>query len=294
MPKLWNNFFNEKSAMFFQENIRLALLEDGMELTAKGIFDKNTFLTGILRAKETTLVAGLPIIGLVLKAIGLPFKWTPLVKEGELVKPMTHLAKIEANFYALLKAERVILNYMTHLSGIANLVSRYVRQLEGTGVRLLDTRKTLPGLRWPEKYATQLAGCVNHRMDLTEMLMLKDNHIDAIGSIRKAVDKLRKTYNECPPIEVECRTIEHVKEAVSANVERIMLDNMGKELLSEALPFIPENIEAEVSGGVTLDNIREIALVSPRRPDYISVGRLTHSAKAADLSLMILNNNQTA
>ena len=188
----------------------------------------------------------------------------------------------------MLKAERVILNFITHLSGIANLTARYVRELDGTGVRLLDTRKTTPGLRWPEKYAVQAGGGVNHRKNLAEMLMLKDNHIDAAGSITAAVAKLRARYRPCPPVEVECRTLEHVREAVAAGAERIMMDNMEAPRLSQALALVPPDIEAEVSGGVRLETIRAIALTGPRRPDFISVGRLTHSAVAADFSMTLI------
>ena len=201
---------------------------------------------------------------------------------------MTEVARIKAPAVAMLKAERVVLNFITHLSGIANLTARYVRELEGTGVRLLDTRKTTPCLRWPEKYAVQAGGGHNHRKNLAEMLMLKDNHIDAAGSITAAVATLRARYNPCPPIEVECRTLDHVREAIAANADRIMMDNMGGELLSQALALVPTRIETEVSGGVRLETIRALALTEPRRPDFISVGRLTHSAVAADFSMTLL------
>lgn len=291
MGKLWHKFFTREAARLFQENLRLALLEDGAELTAKGIFNKQTKLKGLIRAKEDSIVIGLPIIGLTMKALGFPFQWKPFVKEGQKAAAMTILAEISAPAYPLLKAERVILNYMTHLSGIGNLTTKYVERLQGTGVALLDTRKTTPGLRWPEKYATQMAGCVNHRMNLTDMLMLKDNHIDAAGSIEAAVGKLRAAYDPCPPIEVECREVAHVVDALRAGANRIMLDNMPLPRLREALALIPENVEAEVSGGVNLQNIREIALAGPRRPDFISVGRLTHSGQAADFSMTLETAN---
>ncbi len=163
-----------------------------------------------------------------------------------------------------------------------------MRELKGTGVRLLDTRKTTPCLRWPEKYAVQAGGGTNHRKNLAEMLMLKDNHIDAAGSITAAVAALRARYRPCPPVEVECRTLEHVREAVAAKAERIMMDNMEGPLLSRALALVPPDVEAEVSGGVRLETIRAIALMGPRRPDFISVGRLTHSAVAADFSMTLI------
>lgn len=287
MRKSWSQFFTQEAVEYLDRGIALALAEDGPELTSRGIFSGDSALNAVLRAKEETFTVGLPLVGIILKKIGAPFYWRPLVREGARVKPFTEIAVISAPAEALLKAERVILNYITHLSGVANLAGEYVKQLQGTGVRLLDTRKTLPGMRWQEKYAVMVGGGFNHRMNLTEMLMLKDNHIDAAGSITSAVRALRDKYQPCPPIEVECRTVAHVREALAANADRIMLDNMSGQLLSDALAIIPDNVEAEVSGGVTLENIRSIALTKPRRPDFISVGRLTHSAPAADFSMVI-------
>ena len=134
----------------------------------------------------------------------------------------------------------------------------------------------------------QAGGGHNHRKNLTEMLMLKDNHIDAAGSITAAVAALRARYTSCPPIEVECRTLDHVREAVEARADRIMMDNMDGQRLSQALALVPRSIETEVSGGVRLDTIRALALTEPRRPDFISVGRLTHSAVSADFSMTLL------
>ncbi|MBQ3060539.1 MAG: carboxylating nicotinate-nucleotide diphosphorylase [Desulfovibrio sp.] len=284
----WIAFFSPEGTRLFQESLDLALAEDGPDLTAEGIFASDSSMRAVICAKENTLVAGLPIIGLTLKTLGQPFRWQALAREGARIPAMTDVALITAPAVTLLKAERVILNYITRLSGIANLTSRYARKLEGTGVRLLDTRKTTPCLRWVEKYAVQVGGGQNHRMNLTDMLMLKDNHIDAAGSIIQAVATLRSRYKPCPPIEVECRTLEHVREAITARANRIMMDNMEQPLLSQALALVPLDVETEVSGGVTLDNIRAIALTRPRKPDFISVGRLTHSAMAADFSMTIL------
>ena len=284
----WAAFFSPEGRRLLQKSIDLALEEDGPELTALGLFSPDAYLNAAIRAKEDTLVVGLPIIGPVFRSLGAPFRWQALAAETVRVPAMTEVARITAPAVAMLKAERVILNFITHLSGIANLTARYVQKLEGTGVRLLDTRKTTPGLRWPEKYAVQAGGAYNHRKNLAEMLMLKDNHIDAAGSIASAVAALRNCYSPCPPIEVECRTLAHVREAIAARADRIMMDNMGGALLSEALALVPPDIETEVSGGVRLENLRELALTTPRRPDFISVGRLTHSAVAADFSMTLL------
>ena len=268
----WSTFFSDEGRRYLRRSIELALDEDGPDLTAQGLFAADAPMHAVIRAKEDTHVVGLPVI-----------------HEASTVPAMTEVVRMEGPAIVLLKAERVILNFITHLSGIANLTARYVRELEGTGVRLLDTRKTTPCLRWPEKYAVQAGGGCNHRKNLVEMLMLKDNHIDAAGSITRAVARLRETYSPCPPIEVECRTLDHVREAVAAGADRIMMDNMGAPLLGQALELVPAHIEAEVSGGVTLETIRGIALTGPRHPDFISVGRLTHSAVAADFSMTLAN-----
>lgn len=288
MGTAWHKYFTPKAMEMLIKDINLALEEDGPDLTSEGIFEPDYILEANLVAKEDTFIVGLPLIGIVLKRLNAPFSWKPLIKEGSEAKKGDVVAVIKAPAAVLLKAERIILNYMTHLSGIANLTNKYVKELTGTGVKLLDTRKTLPGLRWLEKYAVQMAGGHNHRMSLTDMLMLKDNHIDGAGSITEAIAMLRNKYQPCPPIEVECRTKSDVLEALLARADRIMLDNMSEEVMRESLTLAPENVEIEISGGVTLDNIRNMATCCERKPDYISAGRLTHSAKAADLSMKIL------
>lgn len=287
MSRSWSQFFTPAGLALLRRSIRLALDEDGPDLTAEGIFSPDTPLHAVIRAKEETLVVGLPVIPEVFDALGGGATCTLEVEEGSLAPAMTSVARLHGPATLLLRAERVILNFVSHLSGIANLTARYVRELEGTGVRLLDTRKTTPGLRWPEKYAVQAGGGGNHRKNLVEMLMLKDNHIDAAGSIGAAVKQLRERYAPCPPIEVECRTLEHVRAALEAGADRVMMDNMDAPLLSRALALVPPDVEAEISGGVCLENIRALALTAPRRPDFISVGRLTHSAVAADFSMTL-------
>ena len=272
---------------FAADLIRMALEEDGPDLTSLGIFPPLEMSSAYIVAKQRTVVVGLPLISLVLSIVGMPVDaWTAEVEEGAVVENGTVVVRLHGYTNQLLKAERIILNLMTHLSGVGNLTQEYASKLEGTGVRLLDTRKTLPGHRYLEKYAVRVAGGCNHRMNLTDMLMIKDNHIDAAGSITKAVGALRAKYSPCPPIEVECRNNEEVLEAVACRADRIMLDNMGPAQLASALPLIPRDIEAEISGGVTLDTIRELALACPERPaDFISVGRITHSAPSADFSM---------
>lgn len=282
---LFETFFQAEAKLFLLAGIRIALSEDGKDLTSQGIFDDADLAVAHVIAKEKFLVAGLPLIPLILEFAGCEFQHMLNVDEGDVVSPGTMLAAIQAPATHILRVERVILNYLGHLSGIASLTARYVSALKGSRTTLLDTRKTLPGLRYPEKYAVLVGGARNHRLNLSELLMVKDNHIDRAGGIAPAVAKLRQAYPEnCPPIEVECRTLAEVDEAAAAQVSRIMLDNMDLPLMREALARIPQGIETEVSGGVTLENIADIGAIGP---DFVSVGRITHSAPASDMSMRI-------
>ena len=289
----FSEYFQGEARAHLLSLLELALAEDGPDLTTDGVFSPQDRLQAIIVAKERTLIAGLPVIPLVMNLCAahpdeLSYTWQPLAKEGEEVVTGSVVARIAGPARQILRAERIILNFVSRLCGIANLTSLYVEALEGTGVRLLDTRKTMPGMRYPDKYAVLCGGGHNHRRNLAEMLMLKDNHIDAAGSMTKAVELLRGRYNPCPPIEVECRNLDEISEAVACRVDRIMLDNMTPDMLPEALEMIPSFIETEISGGVSLDTIRAYATVSTvRKPDFISVGRITHSAVTADLSMRI-------
>lgn len=280
-------FFSGHARDYLMRALDLAIEEDGEDLTSKALFTTERF-TAVVVAKQQCVLAGLPLVPIVLERtaqrIGAEHSWdlTVNVKDGDTLEYGDELFQLEGNALLLLTAERIILNFLCHLSGIATLTRRYVDELAGSGVTLLDTRKTLPGLRYPEKYATAVGGARNHRKNLSEMVMLKDNHIDRAGGIIPAVMQVRKAYALCPPIEAECRTLDEVREAVDARVDRIMLDNMGPETIREALTLIPEGIESELSGGVALENLAELAATGP---DFISVGRLTHSAPAADLSM---------
>ncbi len=296
MPQsLFYRFFQGKAHDFLICAVDFALAEDGPDRTSLGVFSPEDRLKARIIAKERTMVAGLPLIEAVLKQCEDDWQWSVSLKvlEGSVVEAGTLVAELEGPAVVLLRAERIILNFIQHLSGIANQTRCYVDALGSSSTKLLDTRKTLPGLRYPEKYAVLLGGGHNHRMNLWEMLMLKDNHIDRAGGIRPAVEALRAAYPEdcppptkCPPIEVECRTLDEVETAAACNVDRIMLDNMDIPLLEQALKLIPPGIESEVSGGVSLETIGDIARLAP---DYVSVGALTHSAKAADFSMQIIS-----
>ncbi len=280
----FDQFFQKENRLFLLTAIRVAVSEDGADLTSQALFSDEESAQAQIVAKEPAIAAGLPIIPLVFELARCRAEVFLNVDEGEHVGDGAVLAVLQGPAAHLLRCERVILNFMCHMSGIAGLTRRYAKALHGTRTRLLDTRKTLPGLRCVEKYAVRLGGGHNHRMNLSEMLMLKDNHIDRSGGIRQAVERLRAAYSPCPPIEVECRDLDEVREAAACMVNRIMLDNMDMETMAQALALVPPGIETEVSGNVTLENIRGIGLLGP---DFVSVGRLTHSAPAADLSMRI-------
>ncbi len=281
----FEDFFQAEARMFLLATIRIALAEDGSDLTSMGLFNESDMAQAMIVAKQDTIVAGLPIIPMVLEFGGESCQAHLNVDDGDKVTDGTMVAAIQGPALHLLKAERVIMNYLCHLSGVANLTAQYVEALKGTKTQLLDTRKTLPGLRFAEKYAVLAGGGQNHRRTLSEMLMLKDNHIDRAGSITVAVDALLNMHSPCPPIEVECRTLEEVEEACQCSIQRIMLDNMDNETMKTALGAIPDSIETEISGNISLDNIREIAELGP---NFISVGKLTHSAPSSDFSMQFV------
>lgn len=286
---LFQSFFRGQAWEFLLQAIDQALEEDGPDLTSKALFSSTDSLKARILAKKETFVVGLPLLEIILDRVGKKQNQSIvnlLVQEAQFVPSGSILATIDGPALDILKAERVILNFICHLSGIADLTAQFVKKLQGSKTKLLDTRKTLPGLRYPEKYAVKAAGGINHRLNLSQMLMLKDNHIDRAGSITEAVHKLRSAYQPCPPIEVECRNITETKEAVICQVDRIMLDNMSPLDITIALQEIPDYIETEVSGGITLENISQFAKLGT---DFISTSCITTAAPYADLSLQITN-----
>ncbi len=291
MPIEFSHYFSGERRGNLLRLLSLALDEDGPDPTSQAIFGPEDRFRAVIVAKEDLIVAGLPVIPLVMDLCiekdphtDSRYDWEALVVEGARAPRGATLARLSGAARHLLRAERVILNVVSRLAGIAGLTRQYVDALAGTGVRLLDTRKTQPGMRGLDKYAVQAGGGTNHRFSLADMLMLKDNHIDAAGSLSLAVARARAAQPHIP-LEVECRTLDEVDEAVRCRVDRLMLDNMGPEGLSAALARIPADLETEISGNVTLETIRDLALIGPRHADFISVGRITHSVKAADISL---------
>ncbi|MCM2283010.1 MAG: carboxylating nicotinate-nucleotide diphosphorylase [Bdellovibrionaceae bacterium] len=202
-------------------------------------------------------------------------------REGDLVLNKQVICVITGDLIQVLKAERVALNFVGHLSGIATLTRCFVKQIEHTKTRILDTRKTLPAFRELEKRAVAHGGGQNHRKSLSDAILIKDNHIAVAGGLSKAVERIRQHTKS--HLEVECSTLDDVREAVALKVERILLDNMNNDRLREALAIIPSHIETEASGNMTLDRVKSVAEIGVT---YISVGALTHSAPAADVSLL--------
>ncbi len=283
---LFAEFFQGRAWNYLLRSVDLALEEDGQDLTSQALFTSQDQMQAVLVAKENTLLAGLPLMEIILSRINpepTAYAVQYLLQEGSRAEAGQEVCLVQGQSRDILKGERVILNFISHLSGIANLTSTFVQQLQGSKTRLLDTRKTLPGLRYPEKYAVRLAGGTNHRLHLAQMLMLKDNHLDRAGGITRAVQKLRHRYGQdCPPIEVECRNLSEVEEACACSVHRIMLDNMHTEAIIQALALIPAGIESEISGNINLERLSDLSGLGA---DYVSVGCLTNSAAAVDLSL---------
>ncbi len=288
---LFETFFNGSALAELEALVDRALAEDGRDLTSEAVFGPADMARAAIVAKQEAVVAGLPVAAMVLEraqargeAVG-EARFVFLAQDGDRLAPGDVAAEMEGPARTLLLAERTALNLVCHLSGVATLTAAYASRLEGARTRLLDTRKTLPGLRRLEKYAVRAGGGHNHRMDLAQMCMLKDNHIDRAGGIEAAVAALRGSLAAPLPIEVECRTVDEVRQAASLGVERIMFDNMDETALRQALALVPPGIETEISGNVDLDAMAALGRLGA---DFISVGRITHSAPAADFSMRVI------
>lgn len=269
--------------MTLLELIRAAIREDMPtgDLTTEALALKPRLGRARLKAKEDLILSGAMAFEQTLLNLepNCKIKWH--FEEGERILKNQIICTIEGDLVQILKAERVALNFLGHLSGIATVTSHFVKALEGTKTRILDTRKTTPGFRELEKRAVVHGGGLNHRMNLSTAVLIKDNHIAVMGGIRQAVTRVR-THTPLP-IEVEASSLEQVTEAVEMNVRRILLDNMNNEVLAKARALIPTEIETEASGNMSLDRVRSVAEIGV---DFISVGALTHSAPVSDVSLV--------
>ncbi len=263
--------------------IKQAIKEDMPfgDTTTESLAQKPKQGEALLKAKEDLVLSGANVFeeSILFLEPQAKVKWH--FNEGDFIYKGQNICSLEGDLLQILKAERVALNFLGRLSGIASLTRRFVKEVEGTKTQILDTRKTTPLLRELEKRAVQHGGGTNHRFNLSEAILVKDNHISLMGGIDEAVKRLRQHSDLA--IEVEASTLEQVKECVQLQIQRILLDNMNNALLSEALKLIPSTIKTEASGNMSLDRVRSVALLGV---DYISVGALTHSAPCADISLL--------
>lgn len=270
----------------FEKVISTALKEDigKRDVTTDLLIPKKEKAAATFIAKQDGIIAGLDIAKMVFKKLDEKIKWENFVEDGVKVKAGTKIAEVKGSVRALLSGERTALNFLQRISGIATLTSVYVEKISGTNAKILDTRKTVPGLRLFDKYAVKCGGGTNHRIGLFDMVMIKDNHIKAAGSITKAVNKIRKSIPKKMKIEVEATNIREVEEAMKLNVDVIMLDNMNLNEMKVAVQLINKKCFVEASGGVNLETVRAIAETGV---DFISVGALTHSVNALDISMKI-------
>jgi nicotinate-nucleotide pyrophosphorylase (carboxylating) len=266
------------------QSIREMLNEDigAGDITTESLVDANHQSSAVLIAKQTGIVAGLPIVSRVFQELDPLLEFQPQVAEGQKVDAYQTIAVLTGSTKAILTAERVALNLVQRMSGIATLTRQLVDQLDGLDCRVLDTRKTTPGLRQFEKYAVRTGGGTNHRFGLSHGVMLKDNHIAFAGSLQKAVEKVRASVGHMVQIEVEADTLKQVQEALSLPIDALLLDNMDVDTLRKAVAMIDGKVWTEASGGITPDTIRGIAETGV---NAVSVGYLTHSATALDISL---------
>ena len=250
------------------------------DVTAELVIPETATLSATMNAREEMIIAGLPLVEPIFKRLDPACKITFFAKDGDKLFAGDTILKVSGTARALLSAERTALNIVQHLSGIATLTRRYVDKISDTGATLLDTRKTIPGLRLLGKYATAMGGAQNHRMGLFDAVMIKDNHIAVAGSVETAVARAKLAGRN--DIQVECDTLEQVQEAIKAGANSLLLDNMPPAMLRRARAIVDNKVQCEASGGVNLDTIRAIAETGV---DYISVGRLTQSAPAVDIGL---------
>jgi nicotinate-nucleotide pyrophosphorylase (carboxylating) len=253
------------------------------DVTSEAIVSADDYLRGEFLVKAPGVIAGLEVVRQVFAQVDERIVYVPLVQDGALVARGDVVAWAEGYGPGILAAERVALNFLQRMSGIATMTRRYVEAVAGTRAKILDTRKTAPGLRVLDKLAVKLGGGYNHRFGLYDMVLIKDNHIAAAGSITEAVRRVRDRVRGLA-IEVEVTSLEQLDEALALNVERIMLDNMSLEMMREAVRRVAGRAELEASGGITLENVAEVAATGV---DLISVGALTHSVSGLDISLEI-------
>jgi nicotinate-nucleotide pyrophosphorylase (carboxylating) len=268
--------------------IDIAIDEDikNGDITTNSIISEDETRRAAFIVKQNGIVAGLDIAKFVIRKFDSKMKWNSIKNDGESCIKGEVIAKVEANYKSLLIAERTALNFLQRMSGIATKTNKFKKQLEGLHTKILDTRKTAPGHRLLDKYAVKIGGGENHRIGLFDMVLIKDNHIKLAGSIAMAVSSLKRNLKGTFKIEVETSSLKEVEEALEAGVDIIMLDNMKVEDMKKAVELCKGKVLTEASGNISLKNIREVAETGV---DFISVGELTHSVEALDISMKIID-----
>lgn len=266
-----------------RESIRRALAEDigSGDITTSLLIPDGDISTGRFIAKETFILAGIPFAQEVFRILDPSLQWSSFLHDGEQVGKGDIIAEIYGETSVILAGERVSLNILQRLSGIATLTKKYSEKIHGMNARIVDTRKTAPGLRFMEKYAVRTGGGHNHRFGLFDGILIKNNHITAVGSVADAIRRA-KNAQHLAKIEIEVSSLSDLAVAIEAGADIIMLDNMSEDDMREAVRMVNGRLTIEASGGITLDNVREVAATGV---DLISVGALTHSATAVDISL---------
>jgi len=272
---------------YVESIIEHSLIEDATDkdITTETLISREWQGEAYFLSKTEGVLAGIQIACKVFSKIDPQIKFNILIQDGNNIKKGDILARVSGSLAAILKGERTALNFLQHLSGIATETARYVHEVSGLPVKILDTRKTTPGLRWLEKYAVRTGGGQNHRLNLSDGILVKDNHLEILyqkgKTMKDIVSQLKGRFSDIK-IEVETRTLEEVKQAVEAGADIIMLDNMDLESMKKAVELINRRALTEASGNITLQNVRQVAETGV---DFISVGAITHSAKALDISL---------
>jgi nicotinate-nucleotide pyrophosphorylase (carboxylating) len=267
--------------------IKNALEEDlgWGDVTTDSTIPMEAAIKGLFIAKEQGIVCGIEVCKRVFEMMDSSITFEILIKDGQKAQNGDHIAKISGPARSILKGERVSLNLLQRMSGIATAANKYAEAVKGTTARVVDTRKTMPGLRILDKYSVLVGGCYNHRFNLSDLVLIKDNHIKAAGGITPAVKAAKGKLSHALKIEVEVESLEQLKEALEAGADIIMLDNMTLEMMREAVQTAKGKALLEASGNVALEGDRSVRAIAQTGVDIISVGALTHSVSAMDISL---------
>jgi nicotinate-nucleotide pyrophosphorylase (carboxylating) len=274
--------------LLMQDAVRAALIEDlGRigDLTTLATIPAGRTATAVIASRKSGVIAGLPLAREAFRQIDPSVTFTAKLEDGAALKPGNVVATISGEARSILSAERIALNYLGRLSGIATLTARYVAEVAHTSARIVDTRKTTPGLRAFEKYAVRCGGGMNHRYGLDDAILIKDNHIAVAGGVKAALTAARAVAGHLVKIEIEVDRLSQLEEVLAEGADVVLLDNMGPDLLRQAVAMVAGRMKTEASGGVTLDTVRAIA---ESGVDMISVGALTHSATVLDLGLDVM------